>query len=136
MKAGGLKTQTAPCHSNSRHVSTSQTGGCFSQAVGLGMFMLEHPAGFENLAHPARIGRELGRLADRERAWPRKIDVHDLDDPAGPRCHYAYSIGEQDGLGDAVRHEDDRLDGAHPDVLELQVELIAGQRIERTERLV
>src|SRR5262249_11853351 len=90
----------------------------------------------EDLPHPADMRRELWAFADRQGTWPRESDVEYLDDAPRPGRHHAYAVGQQDRLGDAVRHEDDGLARPHPDVLQLEIEPVAGQGIERAEWLV
>ena len=47
-----------------------------------------------------------------------------------------HAVCEQDGFGDAVRHDDERHRPTLPQSLELQVEALARERVERAERLV
>jgi hypothetical protein len=79
---------------------------------------------------------KVRRCHDVEAAWPRQIDADIIDDTAGARCHHQHAVGEKDRLGDRVRDEEYRLLPFEPDMLQLRVHLLAGHRIERTERLV
>ncbi len=54
----------------------------------------------------------------------------------GPRRHHRDAVGEEDRLGDRVGDEGDGLAGLHPDFLDQQVHLVAGEGVERAERLV
>ena len=58
------------------------------------------------------------------------------DDPARPAGQHEDPVGEEDRLGDGVGHEHDARAGLAPDGLELDVEPLAGQGVERAERLV
>ena len=77
----------------------------------------------------ARVGGDHG-------ARPREVDLHDSGDAPRPRGHDDDAIGEGDGLGDAVGDEDDGARPLEPEALELGVELLAGEGVERAERLV
>ena len=50
--------------------------------------------------------------------------------------HGHHPVGEQNGLGDVVRHEHDGLLVGVPDAQELEAQLLARHGIERGERLV
>src|SRR5690606_17336904 len=87
--------------------------------------------GFEVDAQLARrgIGEHLTA-----RAWPWEVDLDGLGDAAVGHDHDA--VRQQQRLLDRVRHEQDRLAGLLPDADELDLHLVAGDRVERAERLV
>ena len=58
------------------------------------------------------------------------------DDPARPAGEHEDAVGEEDRLGDRVGHEHDARPRLAPDGLQVDVEPLAGQRVERAERLV
>ena len=58
------------------------------------------------------------------------------DDPARPRRQDDDPVGDEDRLGDAVGDHHDGRRRALPEPQELEVEPLAGQRVERAERLV
>ena len=86
-----------------------------------------------DLARGPRHGRvvEVG-----DGARPREIDRDVGDDAAGSRRQDDDAVGDEDRLGDAVGDQDDRGRGPLPQPQQLEVEPLAGQRIERAERLV
>src|SRR5882757_5564875 len=57
-------------------------------------------------------------------------------DPAGPRRHQHDALGEPYRLPDVVGHEDHRQVGLGPDPAQLVVQHIAGDGVQRRERLV
>ena len=57
-------------------------------------------------------------------------------DPPGPRRHHQHPVGQQHRLVDAVGDEQHRLARRQPQLLEVDPQLLAGQRVERAERLV
>ena len=77
-----------------------------------------------------------GRGRDLERARARQIDREDPLQAARARRHHHDPIGEEHRLGDVVGDEHDGLSRLQPDLLEQQVHLVAGEGIERPERLV
>ena len=86
-----------------------------------------------DLARGPRHGRVV-EVGDRPR--PREVDRDVGDDPAGARRQDDDTVGDQDRLGDAVGDHDDRRRGPIPQAEQLEVEPLAGQCIERAERLV
>src|SRR3954451_14208126 len=68
-------------------------------------------------ADPVGGGVEGGVLEAVEAARARQVDRHDLPDPPRPRGHDDDFIGQEDGLHDAVRDEQDGLTGLEPDAL-------------------
>src|SRR5215210_7084666 len=90
----------------------------------------------EPLAHvrdELEEARVLPRL-DRPRVW--QVDVDDPGDAAGTRRHHDDARGEEDGLGDRVRYEDDRRAARVPDAQQLEVQALARHLVEGAERLV
>src|ERR1035437_10940110 len=78
--------------------------------------------------------RQSGHLEGVELAGPGDVDVPDLRHPAGPGGHQDDAIPKAHRLANVVSHEDDRLAGFLPDAVEVGVQRITGQRIERRER--
>src|SRR6185312_10258592 len=68
------------------------------------------------------------------RAW--QIDIDRFKDSAGIGPHNHHAVGEKHSLADAVRDEKHGFVCAHPQTLKLKVELVARQRVERTEWLI
>ena len=60
----------------------------------------------------------------------------DVGDAARPRAHHHHAVGEEDGLVDRVGDQDDGGPGIEPDFLDQPVHLLAGEGVERAERLV
>src|SRR5262245_1660955 len=82
---------------------------------------------------------ELRRRASLHRARPGQIDMDDARDPPRPGRHHHHAIGEQHGLADRVRDEQDGLAlvvPLAPYAQQLQVHLVPGHRVERAEGLV
>src|ERR1019366_1694058 len=93
--------------------------------------------GLEDLPHFANVGLETRALvntapAARARDVDRQVEI----DPAGPWGHDDHAVGEKHRLVDAVRDEQHRVAQTQPHRLQVHDHLFAGQRIERTERLV
>src|SRR5205807_779119 len=66
----------------------------------------------------------------------RKLDAELGDRGPGPWRHHDHTVREQHGLFDVVRHQDDRSRLTLQDVAEPLAHLVAGDRVERRERLV
>ena len=97
---------------------------------------LERVGRGQRLAH---LACQLGRApVSRELGRPRtgQIDLDDPCHPSGPRRHHHDAIGQGDGLGHAVRDEDDGARALQPQLLKLRVERLAREGVERAERLV
>jgi hypothetical protein len=62
--------------------------------------------------------------------------IDDLLDATGARAHDRDLVGEEDRLGDSVRHEQCGGGLVRPDAQQLEVEPLAGHVVERAERLV
>ena len=77
-----------------------------------------------------------GKLGAVDVARARQGNVEDLRDASRRRRHEHDAIAEAHRLAHVVRDEDDGLAAFHPDVLDVAVELLAGERIERGEGLV
>src|SRR5262245_32779406 len=69
-------------------------------------------------------------------ARARQRDRHHGLEAARVRTHHDHAIGEVDRLGDIVRDVDDGLFRLPPHLREQLLHVVAGQRIERGERLV
>src|SRR3989442_8401320 len=79
---------------------------------------------------------ELRRLLDGQAARARKRDAHIGDERGRTARHHQHPIGQEDGFADPVGDEQDGLPVALPDVEQRGVHLVAGDGIERAERLV
>ncbi len=90
----------------------------------------------EGRPYPACSGRDRGcvEVGDRARTLDGDRDVGDHS--ARTRRHHDDAVGNEDRLGDAVGDHHDRRGRSLPQPEELEVEALAGQRIERAERLV
>src|SRR5207248_2054936 len=75
-------------------------------------------------------------LPDVEGAIGRQVAIDDLDDAAGPRAHHHDLARQEHRLGDRVGDEDHGLAGLFPQPQQLLVEVVAGNLVERAERLV
>ena len=71
-----------------------------------------------------------------ERARMRKLDAEIVRHARRPGCEHDHPRAEKHRLGDAVGHKDDGLFRFFPDAQELDIHLLARERIERAERLV
>ncbi|MNT08705.1 hypothetical protein D3C72_1434550 [compost metagenome] len=69
-------------------------------------------------------------------ARARQVDADVLDDAPRPLGHHEHAVREKDGLRDAVGDEDHRLAHLLPQAQQLDVELVARERVERAEGLV
>ncbi len=96
----------------------------------------EKTEALEQRADMLRVAAELRRLAGVEAARPRQVDRDGLENASGPRRHHHHMIGEQHRLADAVSDEQHGLVRAHPQPLQLEIELVAGECVERAERLI
>src|SRR4051812_46092049 len=79
---------------------------------------------------------EVGALAVLDAPRLRDVDEPLVDDPARPRRHQHDPLAEPDRLPDVVRDEEDRHAGLPPDAGDLVVHDVAGDGVERRERLV
>ena len=86
-----------------------------------------------NDRHEMEIRLGLARLG---RPLVGQVDVDDRRDPSRAGGHDHDPRRQEDGLGDRMRHEQDRRPGALPDLEQLHVHALAGHLVERTERLV
>ena len=82
------------------------------------------------------LGGVLGELDRIDVARAGELDLELLANAAGMRGEKDDAIAEAGGLADVVRDEDDRLLAGLPDFLDVAVELLAGEGVERGERLV
>ncbi len=65
-----------------------------------------------------------------------QIDVESLQHPARPGAQHHHLVGQEDGLLHAVRDEEDRLGRLAGEPEQIEVELLAGEQIDGSERLV
>src|SRR5579872_4790318 len=68
-------------------------------------------------------------------ARTEEVDENIAVDPPGSCAHHQHPIGKQHGFLDRMGHENDRDAGTLPDLQQLVLELLAGERIQRAERL-
>ena len=91
----------------------------------------------EHVPEGAELPGVLVRLADPDDvARARELDLVHVLDAAGPPRQDDDAVGERDGLGEVVGHEDDGLPPAGPELQELGLEAELGVGVERAERLV
>src|SRR6185295_1480936 len=90
----------------------------------------------EQLVDPPRVAAERLVRLQVERARVRQLDREVVGHPGRPGGEDDDARAEKDRLGDAVGDEEDRLARFLPDPEQLEVHLLARQRIERAERLV
>ena len=65
-----------------------------------------------------------------------KIQFKRGDHSTRARRHHEKFAGQEDGLVDPMRDEEDAFSGARPDVEDQFLHLLAGQRVERAQRLI
>src|SRR4051794_10372828 len=80
-----------------------------------------------------RVAREIDAV---DVARPRQIDRELFLDATGMRREKHDPIAETGGFADVVGDEDNRLMTRGPDALDVAVKLLAGEGVERGERLV
>src|SRR5690606_12228855 len=68
------------------------------------------------------------------RAW--KIDTQHLLDATRPRSHDDHSVRQKNRFSDTVSHEYDRLSRALPNALQVELKLLARERIQCTKWFV
>src|SRR4029079_7509439 len=93
-------------------------------------------ASLDRFSQPAHLAIEAFVLHHRDVAWAREIDVRLLDDRRRPPPHYQHSVGEERRLANAVGDEDHGFSVCLPDAQELNAHLVAGEGVQRAERLV
>ena len=69
-------------------------------------------------------------------ARPRHLDLALDQDAAGPRRHHEHAVGEEHRLAQVVGHQDDGDLARRVQVADHAPQLLAGEGIERAERLV
>ena len=94
------------------------------------------PRGDDQFAQPLRHRDEVGRIGHFDRARPRKRHFGVVDDLARPRPHHADAVGEIAGFLQIVGDEQHRGPQLHPQLLHDRPQFLAGELIERAERLV
>ena len=60
----------------------------------------------------------------------------DVGDTARPWAHHHHTVGQEDGLVDRVGDQHDGGPGIEPDLLDQPVHFLAGECVQRAERLV
>src|SRR5207237_1243082 len=143
----GALSQIAARYQTTRMTATTvRTGSTWPSAsrrstrgVGASMVMrlaVMRLAEAQRDADPVGNGEEFRRLAAIEGAIGRPVAIDDLDDAAGPRAHHHDLARQEHRLGDRVGDEDHGLAGLLPQPQQLLVEVVAGDLVERAERLV
>src|SRR6266536_2837724 len=96
-----------------------------------------HPVGAAQMATdlPGQV-EEVVLLAGGLGARPRQGDVAAVVDLAGTGAHHQHPVREEHRLGDRVRDEQHASVGLHPDALQFHVHPVAGDLVQRPERLV
>ena len=84
------------------------------------------------LEHATDVPHVPGCFAQRQ-PWPGQVDLHGFQDAARTRREHHDHVAQEHRLGDAVRDEQHRVAGFHPDPLQLHVHLVARQRVQRAE---
>jgi hypothetical protein len=82
------------------------------------------------------VSRELRGLPQRERARARQSNIDHALDLSRPGCHDHNVVGEKHRFGNAVRDEQNGHAPFVPELLQIEHQLIARQRIQRAEWLV
>src|SRR5450432_1499416 len=130
--APGALSSTAPTYqSTTTAASTTPTGSARRVASDIGA-----ASDRERLAQLVRDGDELGRIAHAEVTLVGQGRRDLLQDPPRSRRHHDDPRRQIRGLGDRVGDEDDRALLAPPELLQLLVEAVARDLVERAEGLV
>src|SRR4051812_3325397 len=87
-----------------------------------------------DLARQLHVFRMAEGLGGDARA--RQLDLELANDAAGPRRHHHDAVAEEDRLVDRMRDQHHGLAAREPYALQLGVHLLAGQSVQRAERLV
>src|SRR6478735_4638728 len=82
------------------------------------------------------ILEQLDRFAHLDVARSRQVDLDFLADARRPCGEHHHAVGEEHGLVDVVRDEDDGFSRSLPEAHQLFLHLLARLRVERAERLV
>src|SRR5262245_28668298 len=124
--------RTASSHANSMSAVTT-TGHTILPAY---RSTLSGMAGLDHFAEMADQAVERLVLRHGDMPGPREIDGEVVDDCRRTPTHDDDTIGQERGFTDAVGHKNHRLAIGLPDTQKLDPHLVAGDRIEGTERLV
>ena len=81
------------------------------------------------------VGELLG-VGDLQIAWARQLDFLSHDETSGALAHDIDRVGQEDGLTQIVCDQDDVELLLVPQVAKDAPQLFAGERVERTKRLV
>src|SRR5436190_218731 len=122
----------------SRLAASSSMPGCdIALAPSSTALMLpQHPAGEEQIEDLPAVAGKFRRIAHGERTRPWQIYRDVAVDPPRPRGHDYDPIGEKHRLRYAVGDEQHTDAPLGADLLQVEVELVARQRVKRSERLV
>ena len=90
----------------------------------------------DQLAQALRQRHKIGLVGHLDGARSGKRNHAVVDDAAGPRRHHANAVGQKTSLLEIVRDQKDSGPVGHPQILHDPPQLLAGELIERAERLV
>src|SRR5689334_3362020 len=132
--ARAARRRSTPASTSSR-CGGDATAGSVS-LMRLASVLAQHAARQEQIEDLAAVMGELRRLAHRQRERAGQFEVDQPVDPPGARRHLDHLVGQEHRFCHAVGDEQH----AHPplvaDALQVEHELVAGERVERAERLV
>ncbi len=100
------------------------------------MISLLFGAPIQAFPYIADVVGEKWRCRYGEGSRPRQLDVDDAADRSGTRAHDRDPRPEEDCLCNGMGDQNDSLARAQPDILELDIHRLAGERIQGPERLV
>src|SRR3990167_1741474 len=141
MAPARFRPTAPPYQSASTKASTVATGSRRSVNdntpgfIAVASVVVAMPTG-QALAHLVRQRHELGRVAQTQVAMIGQRGSDDLQDAPGARAHHHDAGAEVHRLGDRVGDEHHRAPLALPQLLQLVVEAVAGDLVERAEGLV
>ncbi len=92
--------------------------------------------GPQRLAHTVRHAGKGLAIAQLQRTLARQVALDHLHHPPGPGGHHHDAGGEKHRLVDGMGDEDAGEPGARPKLVQMQIEPVAGDLIQRAERLV
>src|SRR3954471_22952010 len=131
-----LNARTAASHTRNKPIRTPAAVKFPFTLLPVSRFFLQETHGLEKRADVVRIAVETLGRAHGEAPRPRQVNLHHVGDASRARREHYHAIAEEDRLADAVGDEDDGLVLGEPHLLQLDVHLVARQRVERAEGLV
>src|SRR6266536_1652345 len=127
---GILKTRYESSQST-RRPRKSAAGSAMRWTAPLRRIDAGRTAAVDQAADLLAVGLEAPVEFHLDPARPRQRDVERAGDAPGPGRQDDDAVGEQDGLGDAMGDEEDRLRPLLPQAEQLQAHLLARHGIER-----